>query len=63
MKIMKIEKLIEQVMARRELIQKHQPKCPHCRSEQVQIMSHRNPAEWRCRNCKFWFNFEPTNKQ
>ena len=37
---------------RREQIMSHQPKCPSCSSDQVQIICTQVPAVWRCRVCR-----------
>lgn len=50
---------MRKILRRQELINRHQPKCPSCASEQVQIMSKQIPAKWRCRRCKQFFTSEP----
>lgn len=48
-----------ELFRRRDVIMRHQPKCPSCTSPQVQIMSELKPAQWRCRICKHKFESEP----
>jgi transposase-like protein len=40
---------------RQDKVMRIQPKCPACRSPQVQIMSWAKPAQWKCRVCRFRF--------
>ena len=51
---------IKEILARQDEIYRHQPSCPSCSSQQVQIMFTVNPARWRCRECKRWFTSEPS---
>jgi hypothetical protein len=51
---------IKSILARQGLLYRNIPRCPACGAEQVQIMRHEPPAEWRCRECRHWFAFEPT---
>lgn len=54
--------LREQVRAltlRRLRICKHAPLCPKCRARQVQLTDSGVLAEWKCRECKHRFVFEP----
>lgn len=44
---------------REDLLMRHQPKCPRCGTDQVQIMGRDVPASWRCRRCKLRFTSEP----
>ena len=44
---------------RREQIMSHQPKCPSCSSDRVQIICTQVPAVWRCRVCRRGFESEP----
>jgi transposase-like protein len=46
--------------ARCDAIMTHQPHCPKCETDQVQIKSMDVPARWRCRRCKHHFVSEPT---
>lgn len=48
------------VLKRQEQLQKHQPTCPACSTDQVQIIAKTVPARWRCRRCKHWFTSEPS---
>jgi hypothetical protein len=50
---------IREILRRQEAIERHQPKCPACASEQMQIMLKTKPARWRCRRCKQWCTSEP----
>jgi len=47
---------------RREQIMSHQPKCPSCSSDQVQIICTQVPAVWRCCVCRRGFESEPTEQ-
>lgn len=50
---------IREIIARDDAIKAHQPKCPACSSEQVQIKFKGKPARWKCRKCSHWFTSEP----
>lgn len=50
---------MEQLITRREWIWKNIPTCPCCAAEQVQLTDYHEPAQWKCRECKFRFEFEP----
>jgi hypothetical protein len=50
---------IKSILARQGLLYRNVPRCPACGAEQVHIMRHEPPAEWRCRECRHWFAFEP----
>ena len=44
---------------RRDMLRRLTPQCPHCGSEQVQLIDHFTyPAEWRCRDCRRTFMIE-----
>jgi hypothetical protein len=45
---------------RRDLLAKHVPQCPACFRNQVQLLDHGTPAQWKCRVCRVCFEFEPT---
>lgn len=47
-------------IARFDALMVHQPRCPKCDSDQVQIKSTDIPARWRCRICKRHFVSEPS---
>lgn len=47
------------IASRQNLIYKNVPRCPACNNEQVQIMDSSVPAKWRCRVCKYKFEYEP----
>jgi transposase-like protein len=53
------EQELEAIIARDDLLMRNSPLCPDCMSGQVQIKDKRTPAEWRCRECKRRFTFEP----
>lgn len=50
---------VRDILRRQEAIEKHQPKCPECSSDQVQIKFKGTPARWKCRRCNGWFTSEP----
>jgi rubredoxin len=50
---------IKSILARQDLLYRNVPRCPACGADQVQIMQHEQPAEWRCRECRHRFAFEP----
>jgi hypothetical protein len=51
---------IKSILARhRGLLYRNVPPRPSCGREQVQILRHEPPAEWRCRECRLWFTYEP----
>ena len=60
-------KNFKQVMAnalklaeRREWLGKNAIHCPQCGTEQVQLVDHIvKPAQWKCRHCKYKYEFEP----
>lgn len=49
----------EDLITRQEYICRNSPRCHECRSFQVQLLAQHEPAEWRCRQCKHKFTFEP----
>jgi len=51
---------IREMIARDDAIQGHQPRCPECDTDQVQIKFKGTPARWKCRRCKHWFTSEPS---
>jgi len=48
------------VVYRRDELSNHMPKCPSCRTLQVQLVGYVDvhPAQWKCRHCKFEFEYE-----
>jgi transposase-like protein len=52
---------VREILLRQEAIERHQPQCPHCHSEQVQIKFKQKPARWQCRRCKQFFTSEPSD--
>ena len=46
---------------RREFLCRHPPLCPKCNTPQVQLIDYmeKEPAAWKCRCCKYKFDFEP----
>lgn len=47
-------------LERKDNIIKNPLLCPNCKDEQVQILNYTDkPAVWKCRSCKFIFEFEP----
>jgi hypothetical protein len=50
---------IKSILVRQDLSYRNFPRCPACGAEEVQIMRHEQPAEWRCRECRHRFTFEP----
>ena len=45
---------------RRMMLGKKAIPCPHCRTKQVQLTNHfASPAQWKCRECKTKFEYEP----
>jgi len=44
---------------RRERLYKVVPSCPKCGTRQVQLRDSNAPAVWKCRECRFTFNYEP----
>lgn len=51
---------LRDILRRQEQLHKHQPTCPSCATNQVQLVGREPPARWRCRRCKHWFTSEPT---
>jgi len=43
---------------KRAVFAKMRPRCPHCDSEQVQLVAWFNNGEFRCRRCRFSFSVE-----
>jgi tRNA(Ile2) C34 agmatinyltransferase TiaS len=56
------DKWMETIHARGELLTRNVPSCPHCRADQVQLVSRGIPAGWKCRKCKRPFFHEPESK-
>jgi transposase-like protein len=54
---------IREMIARDEAIIAHQPRCPKCATDQVQIKFKGIPARWKCRRCKHWFTSEPLSSR
>lgn len=52
--------LLRTIFKRQDEVFGNVPKCPSCGNEQVQIIDWNKPAQWKCRICKFKFEFEPT---
>jgi ribosomal protein L37AE/L43A len=46
---------------RREFLGRHVPQCPACHRNQVQLLNHGVPAQWKCRVCRVCFEFEPSS--
>ena len=45
---------------RRLVLGTKSPLCPQCATKQVQLTNHFTwPAEWKCRDCKTLFEYEP----
>ena len=54
---------LDQVVGRRTMLCKHAPTC-QCGSRQVQLeFAQVKPAQWRCRDCKRRFTYEPPNRK
>ena len=53
-----LDKWIENAFRRDEVINRNVPYCPHCGTRQVQIKNKSIPAQWKCRMCKWWFEYE-----
>jgi hypothetical protein len=47
------------LLDRQNLLIAHHPRCRACNSDQVQLIRHIPPAEWKCRRCKLIFTSEP----
>lgn len=45
-------------VARRQRLYSHAPRCPKCRTAQVQSLGGL-PAQWKCRECRHGFVYEP----
>lgn len=50
---------IQAIIDRNDFLNRNVPRCVFCDAEQVQIISKLAPAEWKCRECRFEFAFEP----
>jgi hypothetical protein len=48
---------------RRDFLCRNVPRCPKCRSEQIQLIGRLKPAQWRCRICQHRFEQEPSHKK
>lgn len=58
--VMEIDfKELERLSDRKEFLCAHPPPCFRCDTEQVQMRRIDYPAVWRCRKCKFEFEYEP----
>ena len=49
---------------RLKFLREHMPTCPKCGEKfQIQLVEFINEiAQWKCRNCKYKFDFEPVVK-
>lgn len=56
-----IEEIVRDVTTRNDTLFRNVPPCPFCTSGQVQLMSRGTPAIWRCRTCKYTFDYEPSS--
>lgn len=54
-----LDRWTENVLRRDEVINRNVPYCPACGTRQVHIMDKGVPAKWRCRMCKYRFEYEP----
>lgn len=45
---------------RRDFLEHRVPQCPACHRNQVQLLDHNRPAQWKCRVCRVCFEYEPT---
>lgn len=54
-----VEKLVHYVSIRRRFLSKHAIACPKCGTRQVQLLELFYFPEWKCRECKFKFVYEP----
>lgn len=54
-------KTLFKLTERRVFLCSNGPVCPKCKDAQVQLIEYINikPATWKCRICKFKFEFEP----
>lgn len=52
---------LKETVIRREWLVRNVPPCPSCsESRQIQLVDWlREPAEWRCRACKYRWTWEP----
>lgn len=51
---------------RREWLCDNHPSCPKCReAHQIQLMDwiFADKAQWKCRKCKHYFEYEPDNRK
>lgn len=53
------ERDVIEILDRRDVLYRYQPRCPECRNQQVQLMATEKPAKWRCRMCRHPFTDEP----
>lgn len=54
-----ISKLAEEYGARMDYLASSGVRCPSCEDLQVQLISRRAPAQWKCRSCGYKFEYEP----
>lgn len=56
---------LEGLLRRKDFICSHVPHCPRCREQmQIQVTDYVGvPAKWKCRMCKYRFEYEPSENQ
>lgn len=55
----KISKLANELNSRLTYLATSGIICPNCDTEQVQLISRKKPAKWKCRECHYSFECEP----
>lgn len=50
---------VDRIVGRYEELSRHAPRCFRCGDRQVQHTDINRPAQWRCRICRYRFEFEP----
>lgn len=56
---------VDATTKRRLFLCERSPSCPRCNTRQVQLVGYIgvDPAQWKCRECKHQFAYEPEAKQ
>lgn len=50
---------VKRCIARLDHLIANAPRCAECGTRQVQIMNRNAPAQWKCRECRHSFEYEP----